>query len=96
MGVSAVFDEGASLGEVHVAGRAVLVLRVHHVGSGRVGKSVGGCFWLFGNRVKVATASFQPSISDSEGSLTWRIRIDMELLVSKPCIVSFIALIWKR
>ena len=58
--------------------------------------SVGGCFWLFGDRGKVATASFQPSISDSEGSLTWRICTDMEMLVSKPYIVSFIALIWER
>ena len=44
VGVPAVFDEGASLGEVHVAGRAVFVLRVHHVGPGRVGQAVGGCF----------------------------------------------------
>ena len=57
MGVSAVFDEGTSLGEVHVAGGAVFVLRVHHVGSGRVGQSVGGCFRIQGRSLSQSNYS---------------------------------------
>jgi len=60
-----VFDEGASLGEVHVAGRAVFVLRVHHVGPGRVGQAVGGCFgYRYGHYLNLITVQSTTRIKD--------------------------------